>query len=95
MLSEDRGTVLIAIDTDPNENEQLIRDAWADRGLTERVAIAPQEMTDQLLDAFGPDIVTPPQAPIILIDAEQSSPRLMSRGLKRAEELAEEIERAR
>ena len=55
------------------------------------VAIAPQEMTDQLLDLFGPDIVTPPQAPIVLIDPDQAEPRLLQRGLKTAEELEEAI----
>lgn len=87
--------VLVALDTDANENAQLIKDAWKDRGLTEPVAIAPQEMTDALLRRFGPDIVTPPTAPIVLISADQTSARLLPRGLKSADDLAAEVAKGR
>ena len=91
LLAEDRGTVLVAINIDANEDEALVRDAWRDRGLTEPVVISPQELTTQLVNLFGPEIVTPPQAPIVLISADQSSARLLPRGLKDAGELTAEI----
>ncbi|MDI6901623.1 MAG: hypothetical protein QMC79_08040 [Anaerosomatales bacterium] len=95
LLAEDRGTVLIAIDTDQNEDEALIRDAWRARGLTERVAIAPRAMTEALVQQFGPDIVNPPSAPIVLVTADQRSAELLPRGLKSAEDLSRFIESAR
>ena len=95
MLTEDRVAVLIALDTDANENADLIKDAWADRGLTEPVAIAPEEMTTQLVQQFGPDMVTPPTAPIVLISADQTSARLLPRGVKSVEDLQAEIAKGR
>ena len=95
LLAEDRGTVLVAIDIDENEDTQLIRDTWRGRGLTEPVAISPQQLTEALLSQFGPEIVTPPQAPIVLISADQSSARMLPSGLKQAEELNAEIAKGR
>ncbi len=95
LLDEDRGTVLVAIDTDENEDAELIRDTWKSRGLTEPVAISPQELTKVLVSEYGPEVVTPPQAPIILISADQSSARLLPSGLKDADELRAEIAKGR
>lgn len=87
--------VLIAIDTDQNEDAGLIREAWKDRGLAEMVAISPKSLTDALVQQFGPDIVNPPSAPIVLINADQTSAELMSRGVKTAEEIELAAEAAR
>lgn len=88
-------TVLVAIDIDQNEDAQLIRDAWEARGLTEIVAISPESLTNALVDHFGPEIVTPPRAPIVLISADQTSARLLPGGLKDAEKLTAEIAKGR
>jgi hypothetical protein len=95
LLAEDRVTVLVAIDIDENEDLQLIRDTWKERGLTEIVAVSPGSLTAQLLDQFGPEIVTPPQAPIVFISADQSSVRLLPSGLKSVEKLKAEIAKGR
>lgn len=95
LLAEDRGTVLVAIGIDENEDVQLIRDTWKDRGLTEPVAISPQQLTEALVGEYGPEIVTPPQAPIVLISADQTSARLLPRGLKDADELKAELAKGR
>ena len=95
LLAEDRGTILVAIAIDQNEDAQLIRDAWASRGLTEPVAISPEELTNTLVNQFGPEIVTPPRAPIVLISADQTSARLLPSGLKDADELTAEIAKGR
>jgi hypothetical protein len=91
LLAEDRGTVLIALNIDENESAQLIKDAWAQRGLTEPVAIAPADLTQVLLSEFGPEIVTPPRAPIVLISADQTSARLLPGGLKSADTISDEL----
>ena len=95
LLAEDRGTVLVAIDIDENEDVQLIRETWKSRGLTEPVAISPQQLTEALVSQFGPEIVTPPQAPIVLISADQTSARLLPRGIKDAKELKAELAKGR
>lgn len=85
----------MAIAIDQNEDAQLIRDTWADRGLSEPVAISPEELTNTLVNQFGPEIVTPPRAPIVLISADQTSARLLPGGLKDEEELTAEIAKGR
>jgi hypothetical protein len=91
LLAEDRGTVLIAIDIDENEDAELIKQTWKERGLTEPVAISPAELTASLVEEFGPEIVTPPQAPVVLISADQTSARLLPSGFKSADEIKAEI----
>lgn len=95
LLAEDRGTVLVAIGIDENEDAALIADTWRERGLTEPVAIAPRVLIDALLSEYGPEIVTPPRAPIVLISADQTSARLLPSGLKDAEELRAELAKGR
>ncbi len=95
LLDEDRGTVLVALAIDENEDALLISDTWKERGLTEPVAIAPQQLTEALVNEFGPEIVTPPQAPIVLISADQSSARLLPSGVKDVDELTSELAKGR
>ncbi len=85
----------MAIDIDENEDVGLVRDTWKQRGLSGPVAIAPAKLTEQLVNKFGPEIVTPPQAPIVLISADQTSARLLPRGLKNAEKIKAELAKGR
>jgi len=94
-LDEDRGPVLIAIDTDVNENLQLVKDAVAERDNKGFFVIAPSGMPEQLVQEFGPRIVVPPTVPIVVIDAEQKAPVFMKQGQKTLEELEAAVEAAR
>lgn len=94
-LDEGRGPVLVAIDTDTNEDAGLVKSAVADRGNKGYFVIAPKGMTEQLVAEFGPSIVTPPTAPIVIIDSEQSTPKLLPRGTKSLRDLERAIESAR
>ncbi len=85
-------TVLVAIDTDPNEDAEQVRQHVERYALKGRFAVAPAGMTAALVDQFGPTVVSPPTAPVILISADQSEARLLKRGVKTAEELREIIE---
>jgi thiol-disulfide isomerase/thioredoxin len=87
--------VLVALDTDPNEDADSVRQHVERNGFSGSFAIAPANMTALLLDEFGPEIVAVPTAPVILISADQTSARLLDRGLKRAEELARAADSAR
>jgi hypothetical protein len=93
-LDEDRGPVLVAIDADPNENAELVRNAVRSRGNKGLFAIAPQEMVQDLVSQFGPEIVTPPTAPIVVISPDQTSAKLLPRGIKSRAELREAVEQA-
>jgi hypothetical protein len=95
LLDEDRGTVLIAIDIDQNEDADDVRNAVADRGLSGHFAVSPQTLTDQLYEQFGGDIVTPPSAPVVLVDPDQTSPRLLQRGVKSVDDFLEAIQEVR
>ncbi len=94
-LDEGRGPVLVAIDTDTNEDAGLVKNAVADRGNKGYFVIAPNGMTEQLVAEFGPSIVTPPTAPIVIIDSEQSAPTLLPRGTKSLKDLQRAVESAR
>jgi len=94
-LDEDRGPVLIAIDTDTNEDAELIRTAVAERDNKGFFVIAPEAMAAELVQEFGPRIVTPPTVPIVVIDADQKAPVFMRQGQKPLEELNAAVEAAR
>ncbi|MFC2079346.1 TlpA family protein disulfide reductase [Candidatus Bipolaricaulota bacterium] len=82
--------VHVSLDTDPNEDLDKVR-AHADRNdFTWLFAIAPIDMTQELIEAFGLTVVNAPRAPVILIEANGSA-RLLPNGVKSAEALLEEI----
>ncbi|GAB4242289.1 MAG: hypothetical protein Kow00129_00690 [Thermoleophilia bacterium] len=84
--------VLVALDTDPNENEQKVREHVVRNGFTGHFAVAPSELTSELLEEFGPEIVAVPAAPVVLVSEDQSRARLLERGVKSADALTEVLE---
>lgn len=93
-LNEDNVNVTvihISLDTDPNEDEEQVREYLGDNGFDWYFAIAPPEMTQSLIDELGSEVVVAPSAPIVLICEDQSA-RLMSRGVKSPEDIQEELE---
>ena len=91
LQGEDQGVILVALNTDPNEDESAVRDHVEQYGLEGRFAVAPQEMTDMLVEEYGADIVSVPTAPVVLVSPDQTSGRLLPRGLKSLEELQAEL----
>ena len=91
-LHEDVGdaVVSISVDTDPNEDVQLLKDHVQANGFTWPFAVSPVEVTRALIEEFGVIVVNAPSAPIILICEDQST-RLMESGLKSVAELQEEL----
>jgi hypothetical protein len=63
----------------------------AERGGKGLYAVAPQMMTTELVGQFGPDIISPPTAPIVLIPPDQASAELLPRGIKSADELEQAV----
>jgi len=82
--------VHISLDTDPNEDLLAVRQHAERHGFTWLYAVAPYEMTQALIDAFGLTVVNAPRAPVVLIDADGTA-RLLPSGVKSAETLLEEI----
>ncbi|MDA0524297.1 TlpA family protein disulfide reductase [Methanococcoides alaskense] len=85
------GVIHISLDTDPNEDTELVRDHAEKNGFDWYFAVAPIEMTESLIDEFGFVVVNAPSAPVVLICNDQST-RLLDRGLKQSDELIMELE---
>ena len=82
--------VHIALNTDPNEDLEKVREHAMRHGFDWYYAVAPIEMTQMLIDEFGLTVVNAPRAPVVLIEEDGSS-RLLPNGVKSAEDLLEEI----
>jgi|GEM_PF-1659050 len=93
-LKEKEGdtVVHISLNTDPNEDEDKIREHLEEHGLDWYFAVSPPELTKALIDEVGLAIVSAPLAPVILI-CEDQSVRFLRGGVKSAETLLSEIEK--
>jgi len=84
--------VSVGLDIDPNEEPDILKDHIRKNGFPGYYAISPPEMTRALVDRFGPGVVTPASAPVMVIcpggDAEILSP-----GIKSSLFLASSLER--
>lgn len=78
--------VSIALDTDPNEDEQKVLEHINRHGYDWLYAVSPSELTQQLIDEFGIGFVNAPSVPVILICEDQST-RYLDRGNKDKDEL--------
>jgi cytochrome oxidase Cu insertion factor (SCO1/SenC/PrrC family) len=86
----DDNVVHISIDTDPNEDEDIVKQHVSTYGFDWYFAVAPVEMTRALVDEFGFTIVNAPSAPVLLICEDQTT-RFLPSGIKTASELSEEV----
>jgi cytochrome oxidase Cu insertion factor (SCO1/SenC/PrrC family) len=73
----------VGIDIDPYENEAVVRKHQSDNGFPGLYAVAPPELTNELVNEFGVDMITPASAPMILICSNGTVTRL-DRGIKSA-----------
>ena len=89
---EDENIIHISLDTDPNEDEERVREHQQRNGFDWYFVVSPVELTEALIDEFGLTIVSAPRAPVLLICEDQSA-RFLRSGVKSAEELILEIEK--
>jgi len=82
--------VSISLDTDASEDEAQVLEHTQANGFTWHYAIAPSELTQSLIDEFGVGIISAPSVPMILI-CEDGSFRQLGRGIKRVQELKDEL----
>ena len=73
---------MVGIGTDPNENADAVLGHVEENGFEGTYAYGSQELLDALVAEFGPEVITPPTSPVILIAADQSDARLLPRGFK-------------
>lgn len=83
-------SIHISLDTDPNEDEDILLTHKRNNGFTWNYIVAPSGMSQSLVDEFGLTVITAPLAPVILVCPDQSA-RLLKSGVKSADKLAEEI----
>jgi hypothetical protein len=65
-----------------------VRSHVAPNGFEGYFAVAPIEMTQLLIEAFGLEVVSAPRAPVVLIEAD-GAPRLLGSGGKSTDGLLE------
>lgn len=83
-------SVHISLDTDPNEEELLVKAHANKNNFDWYFAVSPAELTQKLIEEFGISIVNAPSSPVILICEDQSA-RFLRSGVKSASELKSEI----
>jgi thiol-disulfide isomerase/thioredoxin len=88
--SEGESIIHISLNTDPNEDDDKVRDHIERNELDWFFAISPVELTEALIDEFGLNFVSAPRAPVALICKDQSS-RFLRSGIKNADELISEV----
>lgn len=82
--------VSISIDTDPNEDEAIVKDHATTNGFDWYYAVAPAAMSRSLIDEFGINVVNAPSVPMILICTDGSAQMLKS-GVKDVQQLIADI----
>jgi len=87
---EDDSFISITLDTDPNEDEALVKEHTNKHGFDWRYAISPKELTQELVNIFGINFVNAPSAPIGLL-CPGKKPKLLQTGFKSKDELKEAL----
>ncbi len=82
--------VSISLNTDPNEDVEIVADHVARHNFDWRYVISPSGVTQGLINEFGVGVVNAPSVPVVLVCADQSS-SLLDRGVKSVDELKEAI----
>ena len=91
VFQEMKGDVVhISLDTDPNENREAIVEHLDRNGFDWLYAIVPAEVSRSLIDEFGITIVNAPSAPVVLV-CEDGSSRMLPSGLKKIDEINEQV----
>jgi len=62
----DESVTVVSLNTDPNEDADKVRTHAEEEGFDWRFTVAPTEMTQSLIEAFGPAVTNAPSTPIIV-----------------------------
>ena len=83
--------ISISLDTDPNEDTEIIRAHINTNDFTWYYTISPIEMTQALIDEFGNSIISAPSAPMVLICEDLSYRKLGGFSSRSVDKLKQEI----
>ena len=64
---------MVSLDTDVNENAELLRRYADENGFPWRFALVPREVLRQLSDTFGTQFLVQPSKPMFLVDPRGSA----------------------
>lgn len=87
--------VVVSIDTDPNEDEQILRRYVERTGFNWRFVIAPRSLADTLAAAFGTPFLDPPSTPLVVISPSGEAHVISPGRIKSADEIRKLVERYR
>ncbi len=83
--------VSISLDTDPNEDDDRIKEHLERNDFDWYYSVSPPNLTRLLIDNYGQGIANAPSAPVILI-CDDGKSKLLGSGVKSSDELKREIE---
>jgi len=86
----DSNTVHIALDMDPNEDINLVKDHALKNEFDWHFVVAPKGVAQNLIQEFGVGIVNVPSSPMLLV-CEDGSVRMLGRGVKSPDVLNNEL----
>ena len=81
----------IALDIDPNENAENLRDFAGEQGFDWLYVVAPAEVASQIGELYGQQFLNPPSTPILLI-VRHGEVHVLPFGIKSADELQSNVE---
>lgn len=81
----------IALDIDPNENADILRNFAVQNGFDWLYVVAPAEVASQFGELYGQQFLNPPSTPILLID-RHGEVHTLPFGIKTAGELQNNVE---
>lgn len=84
--------ISVSLDTDPNEDAEIVLNHARRNGFDWLYAVSPVELTQGLIAEFGVGVVNAPMVPVVLVCEDQTS-RLLKSGVKNADALKTEIEK--
>ena len=90
-LGERDDFVSIGLDIDPNEAAVTLKDYIARNGFNWVYAVSPAEVSRALSDLYGPQFLTPPSTPMLIID-RQGEVHPLPMGIKSADKLEEALQ---
>lgn len=82
---------MVSLDTDPNENADLLRRYVEQQGFAWRFALAPREVLRELAATFGTQFLTQPSEPMFIVD-RRGEPHLLPFGRKSADALRRAVQ---
>ncbi len=90
-MGMDSDLVLVALDIDPNETGEALKEHATTNNFSWIYAISPAEVSREISNLYGAQFVNPPSTPILIIDREGIA-HPMDFGIKNADDLQSAIE---